>query len=367
MITILAHPYIRFRIRLTRHAVAQLLARLRGSGEILLLALGPAILGLLACAALPPMFLSSYPAPQALALVALHALAMSLPVALLRPRILPAAVLAWLHPLPVPPRLLLQASVLVSGLLVAPLALAYASSLAIWLLQHERPDWLQPLRASAATLLSLLLSWACACWLLYRGVRLPASLPMRAAAAGTAAAAMVAARPRQGWRFLWHHLFWLPLWRQGSLAGLRQAALLAGMLLAFVLWMAGPAALPRPLGAVLSSVLLVLMVHEADDALRTQLARLRLAAAGLPLAPGTLGWRARATLLACLALPLLVVAGAGLAARAWTHTAGRLWLALAWLVAPLLVCTRPLTPRGRMALVALSMLVLCATGSKVWD
>jgi hypothetical protein len=364
----LAHPYIRFRIRLTRHALAQLLARLRGSGEILLLALGPAILGLLACAALPPMFFSSYPAPQALALVALHAVAMSLPVALLRPRILPAAVLAWLHPLPVPPRLLLQASVLVSGLLVAPLALAYASSLAIWLLQHGRPDWLQPLHAGAATLLSLLLSWACACWLLYRGTRLPAPLPMRAAAAGAAApGAVYAARPRQGWHFLWHHLFWLPLWRQGSLAGLRQAALLAGMLLAFALWMAGPAALPRPLAAVLASVLLVLMVHEADDALRTQLARLRVAAAGLPLAPGTLGWRARAALLACLAMPLLVLTGAGLAAQAWAHTAGRVWLALAWAVAPLLVCTPPFTPRGRIALVALSILVLCATGSKVWD
>jgi hypothetical protein len=111
----------------------------------------------------------------------------------------------------------------------------------------------------------------------------------------------------------------------------------------------------------------VLMVHEADDALRAQLARLRVAAAGLPLAPGTLGWRARAALLACLAMPLLVVAGAGLAAQAWERTAGRVWLALAWAVAPLLVCTPPFTPRGRMALVALSILVLCATGSKVWD
>jgi hypothetical protein len=364
----LAHPYIRFRIRLTRHALAQLLARLRGSGEILLLALGPAIIGLLACAALPPMVFSAYPAPVALALLTVHAVAMSLPMALLRPRILPAGVLTWLHPLPVPPRLLLRASVLVSGLLVAPLALAYASSLTIWLLQHQRPDWLLPLRAAGGTLFSLLLTWACACWLLYRGALLPTPAPAPAhAGEGGALACTYHARPCQGWRFLWHHLFWLPLWRNGSLAGLRQAALLFGTLLAAGSWMTGPAALPRPLRAVLASVLLVLFVHEADDALRAQLARLRTATASLPLVPGTLGWRAQASLLALLALPLIMISAAGLAAHAWDHTAGRAWLALAWTMAPLLVCTPPFTARGRMGLVAFFMLVLCATGSKVWN
>lgn len=359
----MVHPYIRFRIRLTRHALAQLLARLRGSGEIVALALGPAILGLLAVAALPPMFLSSYPAPAALALLVLHAIAMSLPVALLRPRILPDAVQGWLLPLPVPPALLLRASVLVAGMLLAPLALVYASSLAIWLLQHARPDWLQPLRAAGATLLSFLLTWACAVWLLVRGARLPATPPAHAV---HASGAVYAPQSRQGWPFLWRRLFWLPLWRQGSPAGLRQVVLLGGLLLALALWMTGPALLPRPAGAVLASVLLVLLVHDADDALRAQLARLHTALAGLPLEPNGLARRARASLLALIAAPLLVVTGAGLAAGAWTHTAGYAWLALAWSMAPLLVCTPPFTARGRMALVAFFMLVLCATGSKVW-
>jgi hypothetical protein len=359
----LVHTYTRFRIKLTLRALAQLSARLRGAGEILLLALGPAILGLLACAALPPLYAASFPAPAALALLVLHALVMSLPLALLRPRILPAAVQAWLLPLPVPPRLLLRASVLVAGLLAAPLALAYAASLAIWLLQQARPAWLLPLRGAAATLLSFLLTWACCGWLLYRGARHPAAAPARARQAG----ADYVARPRQGWWFLWRRLFWLPLWRQGGQAGLRQAALLGGTCLAAALWMAAPSALPRPAGALLASVLLVLLVHEADDALRAQLARLQGALAGLPLDPRALGWRARASLLAGLALVLLVPTAAGLAAGAWERTAGRAWLALAWIMAPLLVCTPPLTARGRMALVALWMLVLCATGSKVWN
>jgi hypothetical protein len=358
----LAHPYIAFRIRLARHAVAQLLARLRSSGEIVALALGPALLGLLAMAALPPMYVSSLPALQALGLLVLHALVMSLPVALLRPRVLPAAVQAWLQPLPVPPRLLLLASGLVAALLAAPLALAYAASLAIWLAQHARPGWLQPLPAAGATLLSLLITWTCAAWLLYRGA-LP---PPAQAAPSDAGATPYVARPRAGWWFVWRLLFWLPLWRRGSLAGLRQAALLAATLLAVAAWMTGPALLPRPALAVVASVLLVLLVHEADDALRTQLARVHAAGAGLPLDPAALTWRARASLLAGLAVPLMLMSGAGIAAGAWTHTAGRAWLALAWSMAPLLLCTPPFTPRGRMALVAFFMLVLCATGSRIW-
>lgn len=360
----MVHAYTRFRIKLTLRALAQLLARLRGSGEILALALGPALLGLLAVAALPPMFFTSYPAALALAMLTVHAMAMSLPVALLRPRILPATVQAWMLPLPVAPGLLLRASLLVSGLLLAPLALAYGGSLAIWLLQHGRPAWLLPLRAAAGTLFSFLLTWACACALLVRGARLPAPARRRDETAGGAA---WVARPRRGWSFLWFHLFWLPLWRRGSLAGLRQAALLGGAILAVALWMAGPAALPRPAGAVLASVLIVLLVHDADDALRAQLARLQHALGGLPLAPDALAWRARAALLAGLALVLSSLTAAGWAVGAWTHTAGYAWLALAWLMAPLLVYTPPFTPRGRMALVAFFMLMLCATGSKVWN
>ena len=360
----MVHAYTRFRITLTLKSLAQLFARLRSSGEIVLLALGPAIFGLLACAALPPMFAASYPLFPALGLLVLHAAVMSLPAALLLPRLLPGHVRAWLSPLPVPPGLLLRASMLVAGLLVSPLALAYAGSLAIWMAQGQRPDWLLPGRAIGATLLSCLLTWAATGALLVRAA-LPAPAPRRRAP--QAGAGAYAPRPRPGWRMLWYRLFWLPLWRRGSLAGPRQALLLAGTCIAVALWMAGPLLLPRVVGAVLASVLLVLLVHEADDALRTQLARLHAAIASLPLDPRALGRRARLSLLAALALPLAVLTAAGLAAHAWGHTAGRLYLALAWTVAPLLVCTPPFTPRGRMGLVALSIMLLCATGSKVWN
>lgn len=354
----MTHPYIRFRLRLARHAVAQLAARLQSSAEILLIVLGPAVAGLLAFAALPAMLAASRPLPLAFPLLLSHGAAMSLPMLLLRPRIVPADVRDWLHPLPVPPRLERQACSAVAALLLAPLALAYAASLAIWI--YQAPAWLHPVRAVAATLLSFLFTWLCAAWILARaggpphGARKPAAV---------AAAAVYIASPRQGWFYLWRQLFWLPLWRQGALAGLRQAALLLAACIAFPAWMAGPSFMPRALGAVFASVLLVLLVHEADTQLRTQAGRVCAAAAAWPLSAGKLVWHARALLLLGFACVLLVVAGGG----AWHGRAAHLWLLLAGATPPLLVLTPPFTARGRMALVASCIVVLCAVGSKVWS
>ena len=356
------HPYIRFRTRLARQAVAQLAARLRGSAEIVAFVFGPLLVGLLAFAALPAMLAAARPLPLALPLLLLHGAAMSLPVALLRPRLAPAGVRAWLHPLPVPGRLEWQAGVVVAALLVLPLALAYLASLAIWVAQH--PAWLAPGRAVAGTALSFLLTWGCAAWLLARAGEPPRT--PRAARRDTRVRQPDAAPARRGRHYLWRQLFWLPLWRNGSLAGPRQLALLAGLGIAFAAWMLAP--LPRALGAVVASVLLVLLVHDADTSLRAQAARITLAGAGWPVATQALAWRARAVLLLTLAIVLAVLAGAGAAAGAWHGGAGKLWLwlLLACLCPALLVLTPPFTARGRMALVALCMMMLCAVGSKAW-
>jgi hypothetical protein len=354
----MTHSYIRFRIKLARHAVAQLAARLQSSAEILLIVLGPAVVGLLAFAALPAMLAASQAPILALALLLLHGAAMSLPMLLLRPRVVPADVRDWLHPLPIPPALERRACAAVACLLLAPLALAYMASLAIWL--YQAPAWLLPARAAAGTVLSFLFTWLCAAWLLAR-----AGGPPRAARkpAAVATAAAYIARPRHGWFYLWCQLFWLPLWRKGALAGLRQAALLLAACIAFPAWMTGPSFMPRALGAVLASVLLVLLAHEADTQLRSQAGRVRAAAAAWPLDAGKLAWHARALLLLGFGCALLLVAAGG----AWHGTAARLWLLLAGATPPLLVLTPPFTARGRMALVASCIVVLCAVGSKVWS
>jgi hypothetical protein len=367
----LAHPYVRFRILLARHGVARLAARLRGSAEIVALVLGPALIGLLAFAAMPAMLAAAHPLPLALPLLILHGIVMSVPVLLLRPQVLPAHALPWMAGLPVTPRLLLRASVLVAALLAAPLALAYAASLAIWLTQQ--PAWISPARAVGGTVLSFLLTWTGAACLLARGAHGP--LPSRRPPASSAAARLASweskARTAPGRGLLWRRLFWLPLWRNGSHAGPRQALLLAASLGAILTWMLGPAWLafcPRqPAGAVLSSALLVLLAYDADNTVRSQVARLAPIAAGWPLRFTRLAWRARAIALAPALLAVSVLSAAGLAAQAWHGTAGRLHLALAWGIPPLLAATPPFTPRGRMALLAFSITMLCATGSKIWN
>jgi hypothetical protein len=357
----MTHPYIRFRVRLARHAVAQLASRLRSSAEIVMFVLGPPILGLIAFGALPPMLAASEPLPLALPLLCLHGVAMSGPVVLLRSRVVPVHVRAWLYPLPVPSGLLLRASAAVAALLTGPLALAYLASLAVWL--YQRPDWLMPARAVAGTVLSFVLTWTCATFLLVRG----ACLPQREKRAPAYAAAGTHPRaPRAGGFYLWRQLFWLPLWR-GNGAGARQCVLLAAAVGAGALWMMGPQALPRVAGAILTSIVLVLLAHEADQALRTQLARVRGLAAGWPIEVAALARRARAMALLSVMPALALLTAIGAAAGAWRSTAGHLYLALAWGVPPVLMLTPPFTARGRMALVAFAIVLLCATGSKLWD
>ncbi|PQO91909.1 hypothetical protein C5614_25320 [Massilia phosphatilytica] len=323
--------------------------------------LGPAILGLIAFAALPAMLAAAEPLPLALPLLCLHGIAMSLPIVLLQPRIMPADVAAWLQPLPVPPRMLLRASIAVAALLTAPLALTYAASLAIWLVQN--PGWMSPPRAVGGTVLSFLLTLACATGLLVRGTGLPQQSKQ---APADAAAVTCPPSPRTGGFFLWRQLFWLPLWR-GNTAGARQCALLAAAAGASTLWMLGPQALPRVAGAIVTSILLVLLAHEADQALRNQLARVRVLAAGWPVDVAALARRARALVLLGIALAPVAVTATGAMAGAWRGTAGHLYLILAWGMPPLLVLTPPFTARGRMALVAFVIMLLCATGSKLWN
>jgi hypothetical protein len=62
-----------------------------------------------------------------------------------------------------------------------------------------------------------------------------------------------------------------------------------------------------------------------------------------------------------------VLSAAGTAAQAWSGTAGRFYLALAWATLPLLAATPAFTPRGRVALLAFAIMLLCATGSTIWN
>ncbi len=152
-------PYLRFRTRMAHHALVRFAASLQSSLEYILLGFAPVMIGLIACVALPGLFAATRPWPQALGLFAGQTLVASAPVWLLRKRLLPAEVLLWSRPLPIPPRAQWGANAAVAGMLVGPLSLAYAVSTAIWL--YQWPDWLRPVapRALLLTAASLLLAW----------------------------------------------------------------------------------------------------------------------------------------------------------------------------------------------------------------
>jgi hypothetical protein len=186
----LVHAYVTFRFHLACHGLRQFAASLKSSAEILLLLGANVVIALFALSAFPPMYAASLAPLPAIGLLLAHAVGMTIPVALLRKRVLPADVVRWAHWLPIPPSLRWRADAVVAGLLVGPLALLYAVSATILLYQH--PAWLRPAGGVAATALSLVLTYACSTGLLALRSRRVAGpswrrarpMPARAYAAG---------------------------------------------------------------------------------------------------------------------------------------------------------------------------------------
>ena len=359
-------PYLALRLRLAHHALLQFAASLASSMEILVFLAGPVLLGLLSVIALPGFLAMSLSWPAALGLLGAQALLTCLPAWLLRKRLLPAPIAAWLRQLPLPPRLRWQADVAVAGMLMLPLGLAYAVSATIWLLQS--PPWLRPLAAPgmAATLAVWLLAWLLTTRIVAQRLRAPR--PAQGARAPTMTA-YVPQRPRWTTLFLWRQLFWLPFWRNDNVIGLQQSVLLATAGASMLAWLLRAPLVPAPLLGLLASASLVIVTDRGDKAVREQLAVLRPALNAWPLAGTAL------TRLACAAslLPafaVLLSAGVLLYAvdpaalqqrvtKVYALTAGAALLAIVGLPR--------LTVRGRVALVVFSILALSAIGSELWN
>ncbi|MES3021263.1 MAG: hypothetical protein V4857_06715 [Pseudomonadota bacterium] len=275
----MAHPYVSFRLRLARHGLAQFVESLKSSAYIIVLGFGQLLIGLVAFVALPPMYAASLPVVHALPLLAAHALVMCIPLWLLRERLLPQAVARWMHPLPVPPAQRLRADLLIAGLLAGPLALAYAASGAIWL--HAAPDWMQPARAVAAVVLSLLLTWCGSAAILALRARLPRPAAPHAQPWAAAQQAYVQRPARVRWLFFWRRLFWLPFWRDSGV-GRFQSVLLLAAAGSTVAWMAAPAGVARALCDVCATTLLIVLTDRGDKAVREHLAALRPVTAAWP-------------------------------------------------------------------------------------
>lgn len=364
------HPYIRFRTRLAHYALLQFLASFKSSLEITLIVFAPVLLGLLAFIALPGLYAATLAWPAAAGLVLAQALLGAAPVWLLRKRLLPQDVLHWRLPLPVPPRVELSANGAVAGILMGPLAIAYAVSIGVWL--YQWPTWLRPvaLAGIGATALSLMLSWAGATLVLTRRSQAPSARPgaPRAAAAPTAPPGYLPRGTRPRLLFLWRQLYWLPFWRADNQVGLQQSLLLLLALAGALLWLYPLAVAPAALLGALSSATLVLLTDRGDKAVREQIALLRPSMAAWPLQAR---WLERLACLFSLAPAALVLcAGAMLLLRhgaGYSHKAAWLYLAVAGVAQLAIVGLPTLSPRGRVSLVIVAILMLSAIGSELWN
>jgi hypothetical protein len=355
------NAYVSFRIRLARHALMELAASLRGSGQILVVLFAPVLVGLLALAALPPLYAATLPFPSACGLVLAHALVMASPVLLLRQRLMPAAVVEWLRALPVTPRVRLSADAMVAWQVARPVAALYASSLAIWI--GQRPKWIDP----AAGILMTLVSFA----LTLVGIALMLAVRTRSTHARPRVVRqpLPYVQPRVGVRplFKWRRLYWHALWRTDGAPGMLLAALFFGAIACGWMWMHQLFALPAAGLALAHSILLVLLMDRSDKARRAQAQRLRPIAGAWPAMPATLERAAQ-----CLgAVPGLLAVGSlwllGSAGGAWQHTSGRWYLGLAILAQLVLAAVPVFSARGRVGTVALSMLILTAVGGEIWQ
>lgn len=360
----MGHAYVTFRIRLARHGLRQFAASLKSSAMILLLVGSHVIVGLLALSAFPAMYAASLAPLPALGLLLAHALAMTVPMLLLRQRILPADVVRWSQRLPIAPMVRLRADASVSALMVGPLALLYAVSAAVLL--HQGGAWLVPVPALAATLFSLLLTFACCTAVLALRSRPDAG---RSGRGGTAP-------ERGGYRarikaprlmLLWHRLFWLPFWRAGSAVGRQQSLLLAAALGSAIPWMQAPPGIARGVLALATSALMVLLTDRGDKAVREQSARLRPTVAAWPLSPRPLFALARVLAVVPALLVLAVVAAGGAPHGLWQHTAGHVFLALGCGAPLLLVASSTANEGFRVGLVAVQIMLLTAVGSELWN
>ena len=360
----MAHAYITFRYRLALNALRQFAASLKSSAEILILVGGNVFIGLLGLSAFPSMYAASMAPRHGVPLLLLHALVMTMPLALLRRRVLPGDVVQWAHRLPLPFALQLRADAVVAGLLVGPLALLYTVSMCVLLFQ--KTNWLLPVRGVTGTVFSLALTYALSIAVLTLRSRRATPHRFWQRACGAAAPAYAARRAPVRILSLWRRLYWLPFWRLDSVVGWQQTVLLALALASALSWLLLVTGFVRGLLGFVTCILLVLLTDRGDKAVREQAAQLRPVLAAWPVSTRGVHLMARAFSVAPALLVLLAAYTAGLPQDLWSRNAGRAFLSIGCAAQVVLVATPLSNQRARVALVVISIILLTATGSELW-
>jgi hypothetical protein len=349
--TVLAHPYLQFRLHLARHGLAQFIESVRSLALMAVILFSQMLLATVALIAFPPMYFAS---TGAWSLLLAYGLALALPCWLLRQRLLPADVVLWLRSRPVTAAMRWHADLRVAGLILAPLAIA--STLSAGLILFYSAPWLRIAPALAGTIAALLLGWAVsalALGLRQRGVRSVLRAGPRAVRPlGTLAPAHIGRR--------WLLLYWHPFWRLENSVGIQQCLFFAAALVAAASWM-WFGWVPAIAANIATSALLVVVTDRGDRAVREQAARI---------APAVAAWPVRGLLLtaaarAFSAAPALCVLAMLLAGGIHGARAGAVYIALGVIAILLIVAPPNLSVRARPGIVLVSMVALMAAGSEL--
>ena len=343
------------RLKLTRHAIAALILSMRSSAEILMLVFGPALIGLIAVIALPPLYASSRPFPEASMLILMHAFLMAAPLWMLRGRLLPPAVVAWLRMMPISLGLQIRTDLAVAGAFMLPLAGAYLASALVWI--YNVP-------ATAALLSSVSITWGLAAGILTLRARWRPRPTRRIREPEASALRHIYAPPRNETGFWYRRLFWLPFVRDENHLVRQQLLLTAAACATAIAWFQPALHAVRGVCGLFTSGLMIIMTDRADKAVRAQIAYLRMVTRSWPLPLRRVEMLAR-----CIsAVPALCVAGLLVTQASMSGTVrgtpGVVYLGVLTFSIALLIGVPTFTPRGRVGWIVLSIFLLTAIGSE---
>jgi hypothetical protein len=353
------------RLERTRDVLHELLRSLKEALPIVVGVAGPfvviTVMALLAWAGVPPMRAVTLPWREGVPLWLAQSVIAAWPLWALRRRLLPEAWCVQLRCLPFAGGALWRSDVAVSAAVLAPLALVYAGSAAVFAI--HRPAWQH---AWGAALASLSGSWGASCVLGAAALawqRRGAAVRAVRAQAARAPETLLAQRPG-----LTRAVLWTPAWRGVLVPG--APGVLAGMAAALAVaacWVAAP--WPVVPGAAWAFAFCALLVALTERLQRTLEAHLAAVAPWLATLPVRGDWRWRSRLL--IAAPMVATGLAGvalvLATREWRGPPLAAF-ALGVVATPAALTALPASRReAHVGLWALCTGLMTALGSELWN
>jgi hypothetical protein len=277
--------WVSFNIELSKQFLRRTGSRLFHAAPILLLVMGPLIIGLIAFIALAPMMAPGFKPHQLVSLVLGQGIVMVLPLFLARKLVLPTSMILWSASLPIKWQTKCRASASAALVLLFPIFVACTLSAAVWFWQW--PRWLRPVWGSSLLCLvvSMLGAWFFATAILTIRAQSLLKFTYTAKSFNWPGRVTVTTHSGAKWRIR-QDLILKPVWRNNSLLWrvLHPLLILCAGVCIGVVTLADPKNVPwRESVALLLSTLIVGLTLWRDAHVQTILARLKAETAALPL------------------------------------------------------------------------------------